>query len=853
MITTAQIRKAKILVVDDNQLNVDLMKRMLADSGYTSVDSTINPKEVCSLHRKNHYDLILLDLLMPGLDGFQVMNDLQAIEADDYLPILVITAQPAHKVRALQSGAKDFISKPFDMSEMQARVHNILEVRLLHIEAKNYSKVLEEMLQELESNREIVILRDALEDKVEQLALTSRYKSEFLANMSHELRTPLNNLLLLAKMLSENPERNLTDKQVKYAEAIHHSGSDLLSLISEVLDLSKIESGHMEVGEEEVQFPELEHFCFENFRHLAESKHIEYTISTDPLLIAPIVTDRKRLQQILKNLISNSLKFTPEGSVKVVMAPAKSGWSANHAVLSQAKTVVAFHVIDTGIGVARDKQNVIFEAFRQANGSTSRKYGGTGLGLSISRELSHVLGGEICLTSQPGTGSTFTLYLPLDNRKAEAGPDVTLRATRTVAKPMRDDSVIEDDRAQLLPGDPVLLIVEDDPIFSRILIDMANAHGLKALVAPHGSAAFVLAAEFRPGAITLDIGLPDMQGWAVLDRLKHDSRTRQIPVYVISGTDQRRRALSLGARNVVLKAEGSNEMEAIFRWIHSDLQPRVKKLMVVSASPEFLESISAVVAAPDVELLTHSGGSTFLEDLENKDVDAFVFDFALSDIPAVRLIEELQARTRPHTPPAIVLGPRDLNRSDLTKIAALAGQTPVRYVSSLDGLLKITVRLLNRATAELSEKQQDLLKEVPEPNRVLAGRTLLVVDDEPRNIFALTGALEQHGIHVVNAQSGPEAIEMLERNSSIDAVLMDIMMPVMDGCEAIEIIRFMPQFAELPIVALTAKAMQGDREECVESGASEYVTKPVDIEHLFSVLRVLISDRLEIGVESVCW
>ena len=855
MITTSQIRNGKILVVDDKQLNVDLMKRMLADSGYTSVDSTTNPNEVCSLHRKNHYDLILLDLLMPGMDGFQVMEALKEIQEDDYLPILVITAQPDHKLRALQSGAKDFITKPFDMSELKARVHNILEVRLLHIEIMNYSKVLEEMVQELESNRELVSLREALEDKVEQLALTSRYKSEFLANMSHELRTPLNNLLLLARMLSENPEHNLTDKQVKYAEAIRLSGTDLLTLINEVLDLGKIESGHMDVGTEEVQFPELKHFCFENFRHLAESRNIEYTVSIDPLLIEPMVTDRKRLQQIMKNLISNSLKFTTQGSVKVSIAPAKSGWIAHHSILSQAKTVVEFQVVDTGIGVALDKQGIIFDAFQQADGTTSRKYGGTGLGLSISRELARVLGGEIRLTSQPGRGSTFTLYLPLVYSKAgEANPVVSPRparpAARPAAKPQPDHSVIEDDRANLLSGDPVLLIVEDDPIFSRILIDMANAHGLKGLLSPHGSAALMLAAEFQPVAITLDIGLPDMKGWAVLDRLKHDSRTRQIPVYVISGTDQRKRAMSLGAANFVQKADGSDDIGDIFRWIHADIQPRIKKLMVVSASPEFREKVSAVVAAPDVELVKHPGDSTFLEVLENEDVDAFVFDFALTEIPAVSLIERLQARTAPHTPPAIVMGPPDVDRSDLAKIALLAGQTPVRYVSTSDGLLKLTFSLLNRPATALSADQKDLLKEVQEPDRVLAGRTILIVDDDPRNILALTGVLEQHGIHVLHAQSGPEAIETLERNSPIDAVLMDIMMPGMDGCEAIQIIRGMPQFAELPLIALTAKAMQGDREECLQAGASEYVTKPIDIEHLFSVLRVLISDSMATGVEA---
>ena len=300
----------------------------------------------------------------------------------------------------------------------------------------------------------------------------------------------------------------------------------------------------------------------------------------------------------------------------------------------------------------------------------------------------------------------------------------------------------------------------------------------------------------------------------------------------------------------VLKADGSDDMSAIFRWIHADIQPRIKKLMVVSANPEFHEKVSAVVAAPDIELVKHPGDSAFLEFLENEDVDAFVFDFEHSEIPALSLIERLQARTAPHTPPAIVMGPPDVDGGDLAKIAVLAGQTPVRYVSTSDGLLKSTFSLLNRPATALSAEQQNLLKEDQEPDSVLTGITILVVDDDPRNILALTGVLEQHGIHVLHAQSGLEAIETIKRNSSIDAVLMDIMMPGMDGCEAISIIRGMPQFAELPMIALTAKAMQGDREECVKTGASEYVTKPIDIEHLFSVLRVLISDRMATGVEA---
>ena len=701
MIDFADILRSKILVVDDNENHLDVMRGMLALAGYTAVDSTTDPTKVCDLHAQHRYDLIVLDLLMPGMDGFHVMAALKQIERDGYLSVLTVTAQPLHKLRALEAGARDFLTKPFDVAELRARVRNLLEVRLLNHQALNYGKAMEEMVRELESNREMVRLKAALEQKVEQLALRSRYKSEFLANMSHELRTPLNNLLLLADMLAANPERNLTAKQVGYAQTIRLSGTDLLTLINNVLDLSKVESGHANLEITETAFSAIGSYIRQTFTHVAESRNLEFTVAIDPKLAGSIVTDVRYLQQILKNLLDNAMKFTAQGSVTLQMAPTPSG--------------VAFTVTDTGIGVAENKKEFIFEAFQQSDGSTTRKYGGTGLGLSISRQLARLLGGEIHVSSRPGEGSRFELCLPLIYRSsAEAEPLAS--PAQAYAVPIAEE--VEDDCTRITRGDKLLLIVEDDPTFSGIMMEMAHARGLKAIVASSGAAALALGSAFLPQAITLDVGLPDMQGWPLLDRLKHDPETSHIPIYVVSGADEGRRAMSLGVSGFVRKGD---------RGL-ADMFDKIGAGMRCDPSP-------------------------------------------------------------PH---------------------------PIR-----NGPLR---------------------------DAVLQDRTILLVDDDLRGVFALTSSMEQFGIRVLHAESGPAGIEMLEKHSDIEAVLVDIMMPGMDGFELMQLVRRMPRFQDLPLIAVTAKAMCGDREECLAAGASDCVTKPIDLPQLLAVLRVLISDRLQSGL-----
>jgi HAMP domain-containing protein/signal transduction histidine kinase/DNA-binding response OmpR family regulator len=744
------------------------------------------------------------------------------------------------------------------------------ELQKTNAELEEKAHLLAEQKNEVETkNREVEQAKAALEDKAEQLSLTSKYKSEFLANMSHELRTPLNNLLILAQMLAENAENTLTAKQVKYAETIHSSGTDLLALINDILDLSKIESGKMDVEIGSVRFHELRDFCSRTFRHVADGKGLEFSVELgDNLTVDTVITDAKRLQQVLKNLLSNALKFTEHGSVSLRIERAQAGWSPNHSVLGRVKSVIAFSVSDTGIGIPQDKQRIIFEAFQQADGTTSRRYGGTGLGLSISRELTRLLGGEIRLQSTPGAGSTFTLYLPqtyaalVSTGKSElqtiedSGPwpaaapadaasveegeslDIILPAPSSTPTAVVHDIEIDDDRNLIQSGDAVLLIVEDDVTFARILVDLAHDRGIRALVALRGATALPLAREFRPGAITLDITLPDMAGWTILDRLKHDPATRHIPVHVITGDENRRRGLALGAMSYLEKSVSNDNLKAAFATIHHSLERRTKKLLLAAADGGRRARWQELLAGPDLEILLVASGGEALAAIRQQCLDAMVLDIRLGDIPAAQLVEDIQAQISPQTPPIVVFGPADPDVSTKTDIRRLTRNSTVRYAESADRLLEEITLLLHRAEADLSQPQRDILNSISRSDTGLANKKVLVVDDDVRNIFALTTVLERHGLQVVHAENGRAGIETLLKTRDVDGVLMDIMMPEMDGYETMKAIRQVSEFRTIPIIAVTAKAMKGDRAKCIQAGASDYITKPVDLDQLFSVLRV---------------
>jgi HAMP domain-containing protein/CheY-like chemotaxis protein/signal transduction histidine kinase len=694
-------------------------------------------------------------------------------------------------------------------------------------------------------NQEIEQARRAVEEKATELALTSKYKSEFLANMSHELRTPLNSILILGQQLSENPDGNLSGKQVEFARTIHGAGTDLLNLISDILDLSKIESGTVSVDAEELPFAALKDVMVRPFQHEAEGRRLSFEVVLDPKLGRSIITDSKRLQQVLKNLLSNAFKFTAQGGVKLTIAQAKSGWNKDHPVLKHAPSVVSFEVTDTGIGILPEKQKIVFEAFQQADASTSRRYGGTGLGLAISRELANLLGGEIQLRSTPGTGSTFTLYLPLTYvgappsvRSTPASP--TLSILPMVAPlPMKAPTPpILDDRNTLMPGAASLLVVEDDPNYARILLDMARATGFKVLVATTGAEALALAREYLPAAVSLDVFLPDMLGWTVLSQLKQDPATRHIPVQVVTLDEDRQHGLARGAFSFLTKPASTEGLEAALARIRAYAQPRRKRLLVVEDSPAEQLSITELLGHDDVELINVSTGAEALAELRRGPVDCVVLDLRLPDISGFDLLNEIRDDPDLADLPVVVFTGRELTPEEDAQLHTIARSVVVKGVESPERLLDETALFLHRVVGNLPPDKRRMIERLHSSDEDLVGKTVLLVDDDARNIFALSSVLERRGINVLTATTGNEAIQLVLSTPDLAIVLMDIMMPEMDGYQTMQVIRANPAFRRLPIIALTAKAMKGDREKCLEAGASDYLAKPVNTEQLLSALRM---------------
>ncbi|MFL6815071.1 MAG: response regulator, partial [Bradyrhizobium sp.] len=693
-------------------------------------------------------------------------------------------------------------------------------------------------------NQEIEQARRALEEKATELSLTSKYKSEFLANMSHELRTPLNSILILGQQLTENPDGNLSGKQVEFARTIHGAGTDLLNLISDILDLSKIESGTVTVDAEEILTTHLLETVGRPFRHEAENRHLSFTVEADPTLGRSIVTDSKRLQQVLKNLLSNAFKFTAEGGVRLNVSAAVGGWSAEHPVLNQSPAVIAFEVSDTGIGIPLEKQKLIFEAFQQADAGTSRKYGGTGLGLAISRELANLLGGEIHLQSTPGKGSTFTLYLPLKYSGPTVAPRVSAPFQYSLAPPSpapTQERVIEqlpDDRLNLEPGDTILLIVEDDPHYARVLIDLAHDKGFKVLVAARGSEALELAKQFQPTAVSLDVFLPDMLGWTVLSQLKHNPLTRHIPVQIITLDEDRQHALARGAFSFVNKPTTTEGVSAALSQIKEYAKPRRKRLLIVEDNAAEQMSIKELLAHDDIEIVTTGTGAEALSTLRENPCDCVVLDLRLPDMSGFEVLDSIRNDDSLSEVPVVVFTGRELTVEEDAELHTMARSIVVKGVESPERLLDETSLFLHRVITELPIEKQRMLEKLNSSDEDLVGRTALLVDDDARNIFALSSVLERRGMKVLTATTGSEAVTLVEANPEIAIVLMDIMMPQMDGYQTIGVIRENPSFRRLPIIALTAKAMKGDREKCLEAGASDYLAKPVNTEQLLLAIRM---------------
>ncbi len=741
-------------------------------------------------------------------------------------------------------------------------------------ELQDKAQLLARQNQEVEhKNQEVEQARQELEEKAKQLSLTSKYKSEFLANMSHELRTPLNSLLILSDQLSKNPEGNLTTRQTEFAKTIHSSGNDLLTLINDILDLSKIESGTVVVDVGELRLNELRGYVERTFRHVAEAKAVEFISRFDSRLPVSILTDAKRLQQIIKNLLSNAFKFTHRGQVTLSVERAESGWSSDNEDLNRASEVLAFAVADTGIGISSDKQHIIFEAFQQADGSTSRKYGGTGLGLAISRELSRLLGGELRLVSSPGRGSTFTLFLPGAyapsrlHRKPASTPEVHAEALRTsripptiekapprpisngsnVVSPVTEPepsldvtvNEIGDDRESIKPGDRVLMIVENDLGFARFLLDAARDKGFKGLVTSLGAGALSLTRDYKPDAVALDIFLPDMQGWRVLERLKHDMTTRHIPVGVISTDDARERAFVEGAVAFLPKPIQSRDvLDNLLGMIKQLVSSRAKHLLLVDADVDRRARILEHIDMEDVQVAAAGDTDVVLEILKAQPIDCVVLAPGSKDVAeGIANLRSANGDAVSVRLPVIIYSEAGDDSEQDGHWKRLGEVCNVRMARSPDRLLDLVTYHLHRRIDTLPEGKRRALLELHQSDKLLAGRKVLIVDDDMRNIFALSTVLEEHDMRIVSADNGRDAITILQETPDIDIVLMDIMMPEMDGMETMRAIRRFPNLNDLPIVAVTAKAMKGDREKCIEAGAWDYLSKPVDTDQMLAVLR----------------
>jgi len=798
--------------------------------------------ELASFHPFSAIHQIFLDQLTESIGV--VINMISASMRTEQLLL-----QSQSLTQELQTQSKELTTQQGELK----RTNVELEKQAIELEDK--ARQLEVQNKQVEEkNTEVELARVSLEEKAEQLALISKYKSEFLANMSHELRTPLNSLLILAKLLAENKEGRLDEKQVEYAKTIYASGGDLLALINEILDLSKVEAGKMQVEPREIPPADLAEFVERSFRPIADEKDIEFKTEIAPG-VGPIRTDPQRLQQVLKNLLANAFKFTDHGSVKLRMSLVSREEGFEHEVLRRSKRVVAFAVSDTGIGIPKAKQRLIFEAFQQADGTTNRKYGGTGLGLSISREISRRLGGEIHVQSEPGNGSTFTLYLPEQyqaptERETEPKPELPPLEAFSGASVTPTDAIlsrpIDDDRDHLREGDRTLLIIEDDLKFARIMVGMAREKGFKAVVATRGDTGLAMANELRPDAITLDIKLPVVDGWSVLDRLKRNPRTRHIPVHVISVVDREgpgraARGTALGAFAYLEKPVSHDALEGAFQHIKDYLDKHVKLLLLVEANATQQRSVSELLAGDDLEVTAVSSAEEALAALERRDYDSMIVDLVLPGLDGVELIEKVRAHEKHRGLPIIVYTGKDLTKEEEQRLKRSAEAVIVESgARSSDRLLQETALFLHRVGEKAPTNGPAVAPKVR--SEQLAGRKILVVDDDVRNIFAMTSALESHGMEVIYAENGKAGIEALREHDGIDVVLMDVMMPEMDGFETMKAIRRDPAQKSIPIIAITAKALKDDRDKCINAGASDYLPKPVDADKLVELISIWTRD-----------
>jgi CheY-like chemotaxis protein/CHASE3 domain sensor protein len=802
-------------------------------------------------------DIELLELTAPDIAG--------SLEAARYRQrqqdMLAETQQLNEELQVQQEELRTANEELEEQSRVLKESQANLENQQAELEQTN-AHLAEQALVLDQKNTELRQAQGALEERAEELQRTGRYKSEFLANMSHELRTPLNSALILSKLLADNAKGNLSGEQVKFAESIYSAGNDLLNLINDILDISKVEAGKLEMRPQDVGVQKLVDALRMTFEPLAGQKQLDFRLEIAPGTAPSLRTDRQRVEQILKNLLSNALKFTESGSVVLSVRPDAHG--------------IAFAVRDSGIGIRQDQQRAIFEAFHQADGTTSRRYGGTGLGLTISRDLTHLLGGQLTVESAPGQGSTFTLTMPLDYEPpllAQTAPPASsapMSAPMAPASPSRaapsqpaplqpafapaprpsalppapaphrqvPAPTFPDDRSTRPFGDRAVLVIEDEPKFAHILYDLAHELEYNCLVA-HGAAdGFSLAAQFLPDAILLDMGLPDGSGLALLQNLKENPQTRHIPVHVISAEDRSEAAMHMGAIGYATKPTSREQLKEVFQKLGDKLAQKVKRILLVEDDARQRESIVHLIGDDDIEITAVERGGEALELLRSQVFDCMIIDLKLPDMDGDELLKRMSAEEICSFPPVIVYTGRNLTRDEEANLLRYSRSIIIKGARSPERLLDEVTLFLHKVESELSTERQKMLQTARSRDKVFEGRKILLVDDDVRNIFALTSALEHRGAIVEIGRNGREALERLAAVPDIDMVLMDVMMPEMDGLEATREIRKNPAWQKLPVIAVTAKAMKDDQEQCLKAGASDYLAKPIDLDRLFSLLRV---------------
>jgi tubulin-specific chaperone A len=806
--------------------------------------------ELGSFHEFNNIHLIFLEQVAEGIAI--ALNTVISRKRTEVL--LEQTQQQAEELQArevaLRQSNEELEENAIALKESESRLQaQQEELRQINEELEKQKKYVEK------KNKDLKDARVVIEARAQDLEQSSKYKSEFLANMSHELRTPLNSILLLSRLLADNKDDSLSEDQVESVQSINSSGNDLLELINDVLDLSKVESGKTDLQIEDMYLQDFCNNIKRNFQHVAKEKRLNFNIEITDGLPKYILTDEQRVEQIVKNFLSNAFKFTSEGSISLRISHPNE-LSGNAIDLSKSKSdqtkTVLISVIDTGIGIPEEKQGVIFEAFKQADGTTSRKYGGTGLGLSISKELAKLLNGNIYMKSTCGKGSTFTLCLPETFKsetktmkkppvpssvKTEPETYISEKNGKQVNRKEREEN-IKDDRKTITKEDKSVLIIEDDPGFLKILRNSTREHGFKCLVAGDGKTGLQFADYYKPSGIILDVNLPGINGWTVMARLKDNPETRHIPVHFISASDNKIDAIKMGAIDYVTKPVSPEVIDQVFERFNKIISKPVKDLLIVEDNPEQAKTISSIIGSGDVNVTIASTAMEAYNQILSGKFDCMVLGITLPDMSGIELLNKIRKNEELFQLPVIVYTGRELTKEEKKLTDEYAAATIMKGAGSHRKLLDETTLFLHRVEANLSEVQQKILRVIHDRESVMAGRMILIVDDDMRNVFSIKKILEGKDIKILVGRNGKEGLACLNNNPDIHLVLMDIMMPEMDGYTAIEEIRKQNRFKKLPIIALTAKAMKGDRAKCIEAGANDYLAKPFDIDRLFSMLRV---------------